>query len=250
MRLLWARFISWVYRRKYRVATKKTILLDFAMESLQPDPAAWLVPHPEHNQRLAEYFVGLKSSPGGDTIAFGDSLLDGPREKFCAIRSCLNFAISGSWANHMATMAADILPMLDATGKSAEIDFLIVGSLGGNPLLQRQPVLTTITHSLQALTEIRYRYPRQRLIVYGIPPTVSIYVNLNAIKFEAAIYEWIIRDGNAVYLPLFRKFAGAFGLFPKVLLSADGVHMTPAGIVLFDELLERGKTAPAGTLVD
>lgn len=244
-----ARLKTWWYHRRYEKATKATAKLDLVvtLSGYVSPPAAWQVPHPKHNQRLAAYMLGLKNDVPQKTIAFGDSLMDGPRDDFDAVKSAGNFAISGSWAQHMAAMAHDIRPFLDATGRTKDVKAVIVGSLGGNPLLVRQPVAAVIEHSLRALNEIRVLFPSPRFIVYGIPPTVSAYVNVSAIAFEAALYSWVFRDTDAVFIPLCRKFGG---FFPRAIMTADGVHMTPLGIQRFDELMERGKTAPARSIVD
>jgi len=50
------------------------------------------------------------------------------------------------------------------------------------------------------------------------------------------------QDSNACLVLLEKHFAGAFGIFPKIEFSSDGVHFSGDGIILFDKLLEQAKT--------
>ena len=238
------------YERRYRENIKLAYGVDILLSIKKPDPNAWKMDHPSHQKRLAGFIAGINSAPRSDTIAFGDSLLDMPRASLSSIPSSLNFAVSGSWAHHMAKMAADIRPVLSRTDRYASIRYVVVGSLGGNPFLQRQPLDVTVSESLNALNRIRSLYPRARIIVFGIPPTVSTYVNLNAIQFEASLYQWVVSDRDAVFLPLQRRFAGRFGLYPRALMSVDGVHFSPKGAEEFDTLIRKAKTAPVHAIVD
>lgn len=238
------------YERRYRENIKTAYGVDILLSTKKPDPNAWKIDHPSHQKRLGGFIADIASAPRSDTIAFGDSLLDMPRASFSSIPSSLNFAVSGSWAHHMAKMAADIRPVLERTGRYESIRYVVVGSLGGNPFLQRQPLDVTVRESLNALNRIRTLYPRARIIVFGIPPTVSTYVNLNAVQFEVALYQWVLSDRDAVILPLQRKFAGRFGLYPRALMSLDGVHFSPKGAEEFDALVRKAKTAPVHSIVD
>jgi hypothetical protein len=238
------------YEREYRRNVRKSVLLDFYLSRMKPDPGIWKKESPAHRERLKGFTAGLNGAPKGDTIAFGDSLIDLTRNRLRSVPSRLNFAISGSWANHMAQMAADIRPALERAGIYGSVKYVIVGSLGGNPLLMRQPVDRTIEESHKALDAIRRLYPGARIIVFGIPPTISMYVNKNALFFEAALYRWVLADRDAVLLPLQKRFAGPLGLFPKAVMSVDGVHLSSQGAVEFDRLLEKAKKASPKSLVD
>jgi lysophospholipase L1-like esterase len=246
--LIWIK--TKMYERQYRRNMRNSAMLDVVLSRMKPDPGLWKRDSPAHQARLKLYTENLRGAPRGDTIAFGDSLLDLTRKKLQSVPDRLNFSISGSWAHHMARMAADIRPALERAGISISVRYVVVGSLGGNPLLLRQPVDVTITHSLAALDAVRRLYPSARIIVYGIPPTVSTYVNTNAIPFEAALYRWVRADRDAVLLPLQRKFAGWLGLYPKAVMSVDGVHFSSKGALEFDRLIEKGKRALAGSIVD
>jgi hypothetical protein len=246
--LIWLR--TKTYEHEYRQNIQKAVMLEAILSRVKLGPEIWKKEIPVHRQRLALAVGNLAKAPKGDTIAFGDSLIDLTRNRLHSVQSSLNFSISGSWASHMAQMASDIRPELIREGIYGSIKYVIVGSLGGNPLLMRQTVEDTIKHSIEALNAIRRLYPSARIIVYGIPPTVSVYVNMNALAFEAAIYRWVLADRDAVLLPLQRRFAGKFGFFPKAVMSVDGVHFSGRGAAEFDSLLEKGKSAPAKSLVD
>ena len=116
-----------------------------------------------------------------------------------------------------------------------DIDYVVSGCYGGNPLLQKQPLDYTIQKSIEALNEVRKHYPWQRMIVYGLPPTVSIHVGLNHQQFDGAMYEWVFKDINAVFLPLQKKFTKLF-IWPKAVMTMDGVHLSPQGKEVFDNL--------------
>jgi hypothetical protein len=239
-----------MYGREYRRSMRNATMIDVMLSRLKISPENWNVESPAHRERLTLYARNLRNARGGDTIAFGDSLLDLPRNKLRSVPARLNFSICGSWANHMSQMAADIRPALKEAGIYDSVKYVVVGSLGGNPLLMRQPVEQTITHSLAALDSIRRLYPAARIIVYGIPPTTSLYVNMNALPFEAALCKWVLADRDSVLLPLQRKFAGWLGLYPKAVMSVDGIHFSSQGIIEFDGLIEEGKRAPAKSIVD
>ncbi|HOT46163.1 MAG TPA: hypothetical protein PLM53_15740 [Spirochaetota bacterium] len=246
--LIWIK--TKMYERQYRRNMRNSAVLDAVLSRMKPDPGLWNKESPAHRERLSRYIGDLRDAPRGDTIAFGDSLLDLTRTKLHSVPDRLNFSISGSWAHHMARMAADMRPALERAGIINSVRYVVVGSLGGNPLLMRQPADVTITHSLAALDAVRRLYPSARIIVFGIPPTVSTYVNITAVSFEAALYRWVRADRDAVLLPLQRKFAGWLGLYPKAVMSVDGVHFSGQGSLEFDRLIENGKRAPAGSIVD
>ncbi len=239
-----------MYEREYRRNMRNATVLDIVLARINVGPEYWTRGIPVHREYLARFTANLRNAPKGDTIAFGDSLLDLTRKKLRSVPDSLNFSICGSWANHMAQMASEMRPPLERAGIYRSVRFVIVGSLGGNPLLMRQPVDLTVKHSLAALDAIRRLYPSARIIVFGIPPTVSLYVNSNSIAYETALYRWVLADRDAVLLPLQRRFAGWLGLYPKAVMSVDGVHFSGRGTVEFDRLLEKGKRAPAKSIVD
>ncbi len=236
--------------RQNRRNMRNGAIMEAFLSRTQPDPQIWTTEHPSHRKRLGRFIERLRGAPWSDTVAFGDSLLDMTRSRLRSVPDRMNFSISGTWAHHMARMADDIRPELIREGRYQSVKYVVVGSLGGNPLLMRQPADVTITRSCAALDSIRRLYPGARIIVFGLPPTVSLYVNMNAIPFEAALYQWVLADRDAVLLPLQRRFAGSLGLFPRAAMSVDGVHFSERGAVEFDRLIERAKTVPSKSIVD
>lgn len=236
--------------RQNRRNMRKGAVLEAFFSRTEPSPEIWTMDHPSHRRRLAQFSEKLRGTPRSDTIAFGDSLLDMTRTRLRSVPDRMNFSTSGTWAHHMARMAADIRPELMRDGHYQSVKYVVVGSLGGNPLLMRQPVDVTITRSCAALDSIRSLYLGARIIVFGLPPTVSLYVNMNAIPFEAALYQWVLADRDAVLLPLQRHFAGSMGIFPRADMTVDGVHFSERGALEFDRLIERAKKAPSRSVID
>lgn len=233
---------------------KSTIVLNLLKEEDIPDDfkgeKAWEFPHPLHKERVDQYTKTLLETKTKkyDTISVGDSLMDGwTKEEFTAVHKSRNFNIGGSWAHHMRDMYKAMIPIMLVNNIRA--DNIIIGSLGGNPFLMRQHLDLTVKHSIAVLDDLRKMLPIQRIIVYGIPPTVSAYATGVSPAFEAALYKWVLKDINSVFLPLQKKFA-KWMIFPKAVMSADGVHFTPLGIKEFDELLVRAKTAKPRSIVD
>ena len=255
MSMLTAKIKTFINSKKYEEAQKKNlIVLNLFTEKDIPDTlkgeAAWSVKHPSHDARLEEYkkIIRETRTQHYDTISFGDSLMDGwTKDIFTAVPRCRNFNVGGSWANHMRDMYRAIFPVL--LENRVRFDKVIIGTLGGNPFLMKQPLNLTIEKSLEVLNDLRKILPVQRIIVYGIPPTLSLYANENAPAFESAIYSWVVQDVNSVFLPLQRKFA-KWGIFPKAVMSTDGVHFSEVGVKEFDALLVAAKTAKPRTIVD
>lgn len=195
--------------------------------------------HVLHKTALISYVRLIKNYTGKTirSIAFGDSILDIPKSQYKSVPQHRNFALSGSWAQHMAQMARDLKPYLSGF----YVENVIVGCLGGNPLLAGQPIEHVISTSQKALKEISELYPSSKLVVYGLPPVYNLNVAYNSIVFEVAIYQWLAGNhGNFVFIPMQKQFAGLLGLFPTIKMSSDGVHLSNAGVVTLDRLFARG----------
>lgn len=240
---------TWINRKTYEKQTQQTLLLDKKMDDFVPDPRMWETPHSEFSTNMTnfqQWVMNTRTTKNGIAV-FGDSLIAGCRGYLDYIPDKRNFAIGGSWANHMADVYRQILPLMYQLNCAPSI--VVIGTLGGNPLLQRQPVDVTITHSIAVLDELRGMVPSARIIVYGIPPTVSSYVTKNAGAFEKALYQWVLKDKRSVFLPLQSKFS-KWVIFPKAIMTADGVHFTPTAKWEFDQLLGKALTAPFGSIID
>lgn len=184
-----------------------------------------------------------------DAIAYGDSILDIPKNQYTAVKSEMNFALSGSWAYHMKRMAEDLRPTFQK--KKKKIKNVISGCYGGNPLLAGQPIQSVVSESIDALKFIHECHPESRFIVYGLPPVYNLNATSNALLFEMAMYEWLIKNHpNFVFIPMQKQFAGALGLFPTIKMSSDGVHLSRRGVVTLDKFFARGKTSLPWTVID
>lgn len=248
LRRLFAKIKTYFSRGEYKKTHSVSKNTAYIMHMLLKPQAPNYSEHPFHKKCIEKYRNNLKGYSKQEplTVAFGDSLLDIPRNEYVSIEEELNFSISGSWHNHMQQMVEEMYSDL----KDYNVQTIVIGTLGGNPLLSYQSIDNVIEASLSCLNKIRELFPNARIIVYGLPPVYNINASLNSVAFEINMYHWVLLDNNSVFLPLFKKFAGAFGLFPQIELSADGVHFSPTGVILFDELIKKGKTCAAGSLVD
>lgn len=194
-----------------------------------------------HANRNAENIVP-------QTISFADSLMDFPRNKICSVPERNNFSMAGSWSHHMGDMASLLQPILEEN--KVPVGYVVVGCLGGNPLLVCQEFHSVISEAVLALEKIRKLFPYAKMIVYGLPPCFNIWAMMHHFDFEKIVYNWVRQDGNAVFLPLQSKFGGFMGLIPRIEMSVDGVHFSRKGVMIFDKLLNKAKKAKAGSIVD
>lgn len=229
-----------------------------------PDPNAWKAEHPESGIIIPEFIENIKKSMiKQDTIGFGDSLLAAMKNYSIEIKTKYNFAVGGMWAHHIGQMIGCIVPLLKKY-KYQHIKYIVIGSLGGNPFLQRQPIDITVRMSLGTLNYSRKEFPRSKIIVYGLPPTICAYANSMSLKFESALYEWVVKDGNAVFLPLHKKFSripawlyllqniigNSIFYPPKMRMTLEGIHMSHLGKYHFEKLIRKGKKAQPGRMID
>jgi len=201
---------------------------------------------PDYPSFLDKYKHNIETTNSGtDTIAFGDSLLDFTRDQLTAIKEKFNFAVAGFGSPNMLQMAVDLDLTLGDNMIKNQVKYVILGCLAGNPLLSHQDLEYAKIEARNAFIKIRSLYPTAKFIVYGLPPVYDLYVNLCAPQFESYMIDLIMKDGNATYLLLQKKFAGAFGIFPKIDYSKDTVHFNGNGIIRFDKLLNEAKTSTA-----
>lgn len=233
------------YKKNHEYAIQLALQAKAVGKLVEGDPGE----HPYHAEALAKHKQTLKSFKGKtiDTIAYGDSILDIPRGSYTAVEERFNFAISGSWADHMKQMANDLKSSFSRKPKPKNV---IVGCFG-NQFLAGQSLEETIKSSVDALSTISSLHKTSRLIVYGIPPVYNLNAAYNAFAFESAIYRWLVENHpNFVFIPMQRKFAGFLGLFPTIRMSSDGVHLSHRGVVTLDNFFEKAKIAPPGSIID
>lgn len=245
---------DWLNRKSIEDAHNKAKVLSIGEEIIlgrREPPIGPYVEHPLHKQRLIQYAKNVQEVKASDidTIAFGDSLIDIPRNDWTQINEKVNFAISGSWANHMQQMAVEISPILKMKG--IEPKNVIIGTLGGNPLLAYQNVDATISISINCLDKIRELFPSAKIIVYGLPPVYNAWATKYSLKFEGKMYEWVNKDVNAVFIPIFSNFgSGVLYSTPNIQNSSDGVHLSNTGVVKLDKLFKRAKSATPKSIID
>lgn len=165
-------------------------------------------------------------------VMFGDSIADTARSELRSVPALLNFGRSGYLIQHMRQLFTDMVAYMYQNGIVPDV--VVVGTPGGNNLLQRNTVACTITYWLEFLTFIRQTLASPRIVVYGLPQTLDIYVaNVKAQMMEVT-RKWVVGDGRASVLMLIHGFSHKNRVVPIDDMSCDGVHMTPLGQLQFD----------------
>lgn len=252
---LWIKawFKQWSHWKDYKTMRRKVRKIDTVLaisriltgNPLVSSPGPFTA-HPAQQVAIDSLNANLRSVKSIETIAYGDSLLDFPRFQLQCVPSGQNAAKAGMWAHHMR----GVILGTATTVRERKPSYVILSSGAGNPLLAYQPLESVVNQTLELLNTARREFPQSKLIIYGLPPTSRMYLLQNAPEVEKIVYNWILKDQNAVFLPLQKRFAGMFGIYPKARISSDKVHFTPSGVRIFDELLERAKKAPKGSIVD
>ena len=238
MKWWWVRFQVWLHRERLKKAHTRAKWLSLFLWMARRSEIPRVGPydnHPFHSTRVLSYAATFDA----ETIAFGDSIMDFARDDLDEID--LNMAVAGSWSHHMLRMAADV-------GVKRNVRYVVVGTLAGNPLLNHQEVTSVKEQALRALNGIRVLYPFAKFIVHGLPPIYDIYATIHSLDVESAIAHWCIIDQNATFLPLQKRFAGQWGVFPKTEMSSDGVHLTRLGALELNELIGRAKKSSRAIL--
>lgn len=253
--LLWVKawFKQWARWKDYKAMRRKVSKIDtfLAISRIltgnppvsSPGP---FIAHPAQQEAIDSLKANLRTVKKIETVAYGDSLMDFPRFALQSVPSGQNAAKAGMWAHQIRGV---ILATAEVV-RERKPDYVILSSGAGNPLLAYQPIESVISQTLELLNTARKEFPQSKLIVYGLPPTSRMYLLQNSQLVEQVVFNWILKDGNAVFLPLQKQFAGMLGIFPKARISSDKVHFTPLGVRIFDELLQKAKKAGSGSIVD
>lgn len=218
-----------------------------------PDPTSF----PKLQERLdgfskaiTEYAKEKKATklkPVKVTIAIGDSLTDFFRKYSAHIDPRLNFGIAGTCSSHFKLILQYVLPLLEKN--NLIIENLLIGSFIGNALLGHQKYENAIADAKDVIYFARQNLPTTKFLLYGLPPVFDIY----AMSFQQLARDFFIaimnEDKNAVYLDIFDSFSGAFGIMPKAEYSLEGVHMTPLGKYVYDEMIGLGLLAVPGSVI-
>lgn len=197
----------------------------------------------------AHYNSGKKFN----AIGFGDSILKLTQHKLTAIDPLLNFALSGSGSPDMAAIAEALMPTLENFGYT-QPDTVVLGTLGGNPLLSHQDYEYIRAEALFTFRKIRQLFPFAKIVVYGIPPIFDVYATHYANDFNMYLLTLTTQDGNSCYVDLYFRFAGPLSLWPQMKMipssdySLDGVHLTGKAIIEFDKCLNRAMSPSVFTV--
>lgn len=207
---------TWWRRREYTQNIKYSIFSSVALflnkDGLNKGRA---LEHPLHEVRIKEYRTMVSSLPY-KTVSFGDSILDLTREYMTNID--LNFNVSGEWAEHTRRMIESLYNYFPHSPKN-----IVIGCLGGNPMLVYQEYEYIKQSTLDCLNLLRSKFPLSNIIVYGLPPNYSINALSNAADFEWFVYNWTINN-RAKFISLYQLFKG---FLPTARWSSDGIHLTP-----------------------
>lgn len=171
------------------------------------------------------------------TVLIMDSLADLTRKELTAVDTRLNLALSGQASSFYDAILQNTKTELDRVG----VKYLILGCWG-NELLSYYDIETVKFHVARTINKARSLYSEAKLIIVGLPPVYDVYVNTVKVEFTNHLINLVSQDANACLVLLEKHFSGAFGIFPKIDYSFDGVHFSGEGIILFDKLLEQAKT--------
>lgn len=206
-----------------------------------------LIRHPLHAARVQVYKAEYANLPKTKSLSinFGDSLTDLAREYFKGSLDAI-CSISGSYANHMQEMAEDTRDFF----MQFDIGYVFVGTLGGNPMLVYRNYDQVLKSSLVCLDRIRQLYPRQKIIVYGLPPVYNLHATQHAYRFTTDLVQWAQKDRNSTVIDLHGALgSGPLKLFPTARWSSDGVHLTPSGAMKLSKKFNQAKTTASLLMV-
>lgn len=172
-----------------------------------------------------------------NTILIMDSLADFTREQLTTVDRRLNLSLAGQASSFYEAILHNTKSELE----EIFVKNVIIGCWG-NELLSYYDIETVKYHVARTINKARSMYPNSKLIIVGLPPVYDVYVNTVKVEFTNHLINLVNQDANACLVLLTKSFSGAFGIFPKIDYSSDGVHFSGDGIILFDRLLEQAKT--------
>lgn len=246
---LWLKIVAivrnYIERKRFAKAnneSKKVQGLLFLMGQGSEKKEGTEAEHPLHQIRLAKYAEEASFLTKAVRVNFGDSLTDLARDQLQGEYIDCIWSIAGSISPNMSQMANAMKGYM----KGKTIKHISVGSINGNSFLAGFDYDWILNQSRKDLDKIRAAYKDVKITVYGLPPTFNVYATEKYIEYDAFLYDWCVRDGNANFVS-FKKLGN--GLFPSVDYSADGVHLTPKAAVNFGEALKEAYVAPAGSII-
>jgi hypothetical protein len=213
-------------------------------------------PHPSYSAHLEKckfnfikYATSSMKYDTDRTIGIGDSILaQSINDVDTIIDPRLNWALGGMRACHMVQLMNDMEPLMK------QYNFIpkniVIGTPDGNGLLIHNEINCVKEQCKLALNKARSLSPNARIIIYGIPMTIVDYLIKNFIEYDMCLIDWMIKDNNAVMIPLIKHFVAAWHIFMKANESSDGVHLSPIGRLYFGDLIKRGKKASARSFIN
>jgi len=201
------------------------------------------IQHPLQAERLQKVIREIPAASPAmfNTICLGDSIFDIPRSRYTSIKEVANFAQSGAHHYHLGNQLEGVYPLLP----SGAVQNIVMGTAIGNPLMVGQDYDISFQKTQREWDRARKLFPGRRIIVVTLPPTFSVWANLHRPKFEIDAFNWVSKDENAV-LVSFRNFGK---VLPEIAMSSDTVHLTRAGELKLDGLIEKAKALPKGSTV-
>lgn len=230
------------YAKKKDLVRQTMILMDLKFK--QPTDELY-VPHPAYESHLkqckSDFANYMKNSYARDSVrilGIGDSILAQSKQDAKDIIDLrMNWALSGARACHMLQLLKDMDS--DITKYNYQPNFILVGTPGGNNLLQHQKIEVVKKECNILFNYIRKRFPKARIIMYGLPATCVDYAMIHYIEYTQNLFNWLAQDKNTVIIPLIKHFVAAWHIMMKADYSSDGVHLSPIGRLLFVDLIEK-----------
>ena len=213
------------------------------------DPALF-PPHTGYTAHLQKSIASLHGYKRGEypvSMGMMDSLLDMARGWIDAVPSKWNFSLGGMRTDHGIQFLDDILPVMRMVGFVPY--FILLGSPGGNDLLQRYDVHGTISRFEILFNKIRAAFPLARICVYDLPQTIIDYMIVAKPIVTDAVKKIVLADGNATLLLLVQNFTKKNRALPKSDMSVEGVHMTALGMMYFNEDIHDGFFSAPGSII-
>jgi hypothetical protein len=241
------------YKKNKKAVRDAMIAMDLAFK--EPTDESYK-PHPDYEDHLREckanFISYCQSTLKNDSIrllGIGDSILAQSKDDVSFIlNKKLNWSLGGMRPCHILQLLKDMDSLMLTYNFTP--NYILVGTPGGNSLLQHQKIEVVISEVNILLNYIRNRFPKAKIILYSIPMTIIDYVIQNYTEYTQNLINWMIRDRNSVMIPFVKNFVAAWHVFMKADYSCDGIHLSPIGRLYFADLIERGIKGIPGQFIN
>jgi lysophospholipase L1-like esterase len=164
----------------------------------------------------------------GDIVFLGDSLIEFfDWEKRFPMHRVRNLGVAGETVEGLKERAGRI------TGDIPRADFAFIMTGINNVAMEDTGFLSPYRSVVE---EFRTAWPACRIYVQSLLPTDLPWIHAHTIEFLNGRIEDLARACGVEYLDVHAAFM-ARG--PRACLSADGIHLSPAGYALWADLVER-----------